>query len=66
LISSEKVNNSSYRIIDMLGNMLADKTIGAISGRYTEKVDISEFTKGIYFIEIMQDGVKSTKKLIKY
>ncbi len=66
LNSSEKVNSSSYRIIDMLGNVLADKTLGASSGRYTEKIDISEFSKGIYFIEIMQDGVKSTKKLIKY
>lgn len=66
LNSSEKVNSNSYRIFDMIGNVLVDKTIGAISGRYTEKVDVSEFSKGIYFIEIMQDGVKSTKKLIKY
>ena len=64
--SSDKSNTNSYKIYDLIGNVIADKNIGMISGNYSEKIDMSSFSKGIYFIEYNKDGEKSTKKIIKY
>jgi hypothetical protein len=66
IINSSKSDANSYKIFDVLGNVVADKNIGMLPGNYSEKVDISAYSKGIYFIELNQDGVKSTKKIIKY
>ena len=64
--STNKTNSNSYRIFDMVGNLITEKKLGAVSGKYSETVDISSFAKGIYFIEINLGQEKSTKKLIKY
>ena len=66
VFNSNKSDANSYRIFDVVGNVIADKNIGSIAGSYSEKVDISNYSKGIYFIELIQDGVKSTKKIVKY
>ncbi len=66
ITSSDKINSNSYRIFDVIGNVISSKDLGTISGKYVEKLDISSFAKGIYFIETTLNGVKSTKKIIKY
>jgi len=64
--TNDKGNTNSYRVYDVIGNIIADKDLGMISGNYSEKVDMSSFSKGIYFVEFNLDGVKTTKKIIKY
>ena len=66
IINSSKSDANSYKIIDVLGNVIENKNIGMLPGNYSEKVDISNYSKGIYFIELIQDGVKTTKKIVKY
>ena len=66
IYSSEKSEVNSYKVIDILGNQLVEKNIGSIFGKYSEKVDVSSFSKGIYFVEFNLNGLKSTKKIIKY
>ncbi len=63
-INGNSVSNS-YTIYDMLGNQIIHKSIGTVTGKYTEKVDLSSLSKGMYFIDILQDGVKTIKKISK-
>ena len=65
VITSSSLKSNSYRIFDVVGNVIADKNIGAITGKYFEDVDVSNLSKGMYFIEFNLDGVKTVKKIIK-
>jgi hypothetical protein len=65
IASSDKIEKASYKIINVLGATIADKTIGQVMGNYSETVDISSLSRGIYFMELNLDGTKTTTKLIK-
>lgn len=59
-ILSMPYGHGSIQIYDFLGNKVAEKTF------YTNKIriDLASYSKGIYFANIMHDGVVETKKLI--
>ncbi|CAN5513471.1 hypothetical protein BH11BAC1_BH11BAC1_16270 [soil metagenome] len=62
------VNNNSicsYHIYDVTGRIVAQKDLGQVSSNFTERIDISEFDNGIYFIEAISDGVSSIEKITK-
>jgi len=52
--------NTEYKILDNSGKRIKQ-------GRISEsnKIDIKNFAKGIYFLELIDDNVKTTKKIIK-
>ncbi len=54
-----------YTIYDLLGNIVLRKNIENTSGDFTDKVDLGASPKGMYFIEVIIDGKKSTQKLIR-
>ena len=60
VISSNEVDNSNVKIVDVLGNVVYTETISA-----TKKIDLSDFKNGIYFITIeTSDSKISNRKLI--
>ncbi len=60
VISSNGVDNSNVKIVDVLGNVVYTETISA-----TKKIDLSDFKNGIYFITIeTSDSKISNRKLI--
>jgi hypothetical protein len=61
--ASEK--NCGYKIYGVDGKVVMEKKIGTISGEFTERVDMSPFASGLYFVEVNVDGTRSTKKFIK-
>ncbi len=63
--SASKIDNNGYKIMNVLGATIAEKNIGEVMGKYLESIDISSFSKGVYFIEYNLNGTKSTKKFIK-
>jgi hypothetical protein len=65
-IKSENNNPTNhYKIYDLVGNVVLKKNLGSFSGIITDKIDISEYPAGMYFIEVSIGGNKSTIKLIK-
>ena len=56
---------TAYTIYDVKGNIISHKDLGAIGENYLESIDLSDFNKGTYFIELLSDGETSVKKLIK-
>lgn len=52
--------NTEYKILDNTGKSIKQGVISESS-----KIHIKDFAKGIYFIELMNDNLKLTKKIIK-
>lgn len=61
----ESTQNASYTIYGVDGKVVLSKKIGQVAGKYSEKVDLSSVTAGMYFVEVTADGARSTKKFIK-
>jgi hypothetical protein len=63
--SESNNDNYSYVIYDITGNVVLTKGIESTSANHTERIDMSSFSNGIYFIEVSLKGVRTTSKLIK-
>lgn len=53
--------NSEYRIVNIYGSQITDYAIADKS----ERINISDLESGIYFVQILNKGVSSSKKFIK-
>lgn len=54
-----------YTIYNFLGSVILTKSIENTFGNFTDKIDLSSYPNGLYFIEVLVDGNKLTKKLVK-
>jgi hypothetical protein len=65
-ISGNSLNTENfYTIYNILGNSIFKKKINMFSNAYQDKIDLTSYPKGIYFIELSINGSKTTHKLIK-
>ncbi len=65
-VKSENVSsNNLLTIYNLVGKVILKKNLEITSGNFTDKVDLSSYPNGMYFIEMSVDGKKSTSKLIK-
>ncbi len=64
-IYADKSANTTYTVYGVLGNVILQKTLNAGSEKYKERIDISTLEKGLYFIELVSEGIATTKKIIK-
>ena len=55
----------NYKIYSMDGKQMLSKSLGVTQADVMEKVDLSAYPSGIYFVELSVDGHSSTKKLVK-
>jgi hypothetical protein len=67
ITSASKQNNvaNGYAIYGVQGNEIIHNTLGTISEKQKENIDISSLKPGMYFVKITVDGVVTTKKIIK-
>jgi hypothetical protein len=56
--------NLTISIKDALGKSLTEKTISNFTGKYSEEINLSAFSKGIYTVELKTENGKINKKLI--
>ncbi len=56
--------NIKLTVKDILGTQLKEITFDNFSGKYSEELNLSGFTKGIYFIEIKTAWFSTIKKVI--
>jgi len=64
-ISNSKSLNNNYTIYDAKGSLIAQKQFGDASSKYNERIDISAYPKGMYFVIVSLDGAITSKKIIK-
>jgi hypothetical protein len=65
-VKSESTNsNNQLTIYNLLGKVIVKKNIESTLGNFTDKIDLSAYPNGMYFIEVLIDGKKTVSKLIK-
>ncbi|MFO0323189.1 MAG: T9SS type A sorting domain-containing protein [Bacteroidota bacterium] len=65
VIKNSEGAQNFYSIYDSKGILIANQSLGKISSDYSQSIDISNYTSGLYLILISIDGNLVTKKLIK-
>lgn len=55
----------NYTVYNIAGNSVHTKNITKNYGSYNEKVDLSNYPNGIYFVKIQSKAINSTFKIIK-
>ena len=63
--SENNTSNNQLEIYNTVGKVVLKKVLENNSNNSTDKIDLSAFPNGMYFIEVSIDGKKSTSKLIK-
>jgi len=55
---------TSIRVLDINGEEIYSEKLGMFSGAYDREFDISNFSKGVYFLQINQGEQAFTKKVV--
>ena len=61
---SEDFQSLKIRILNVLGEELINEDLQQFIGEYTKQIDLTIYTKGIYFLEIETNDGVINKKLI--
>ena len=62
--TSEDIQNLRVRILNLIGEELINESLEQFIGEYTKQIDLTTYTKGIYFLEIETNDSIINKKLI--
>jgi hypothetical protein len=62
--TSEEVQNLKIRILNVIGDEIANEDLQQFIGEYTKQIDLTNNAKGIYFLEIETNNGVINKKLI--
>ena len=63
---SDKIQNLNIKIVNMIGEVIYVEGLEKFVGEYTKQVNLNNFTKGVYFLEITtNDGVVNKKIVLQ-
>ena len=62
--TSETVQDLRVRILNVVGEEIILEDLQQFVGEYTKSIDLTTYTKGVYFLEITTDNGVVNKKLI--
>jgi len=63
-ISSKRLTNAAMRVIDLKGAVVIEKNLNLSTGMNNYQLDLTNYNKGIYMLEIMTDSQNKTIKLV--
>jgi len=55
---------TAVRVVDMAGKEVFQDNLGNFSGTYEKQIDISDNTKGVYFLQVQQSDKVMMKKIV--
>ena len=61
---SEEVQDLSVRVVNMLGEVIYTEGLEKFVGEYTKQINLKNYTKGVYFLEIVTNQGVVNKKII--
>jgi hypothetical protein len=64
--NSNEIQTINLRIINLLGGIVYNENLIEYIGEYTKQINLSNFEKSIYFLEIETQNGIINKKLILY
>jgi hypothetical protein len=64
--TSEKIQDLSVRVINIMGEVVYEEKANQFIGEYTKQIDLTDNSKGVYFLEITTNkGVVNRKIVIQ-
>ena len=61
---SEKIQDLSVRVINIMGELVYQEKVNQFIGEYTKQIDLTDNSKGVYFLEITTDNNVVNRKII--
>jgi type IX secretion system substrate protein len=65
IIQKQNFKQASFTIKNILGQTVFHKQKNDIISPYTKTIDLSFLSKGMYFLEVIIDGERTVKKIVK-
>ena len=62
--TSEDIENLEVRVLNVVGEVVYTENLAQFVGEYTKSIDLTTYTKGVYFLEIITNNGVTNKKLI--
>ena len=62
--TSEEIQDLEVRVLNLIGEELINESLEKFVGEYTKAIDLANYTKGVYFLEITTNSGVVNKKLI--
>ena len=66
ILDAQTSRNIEYSIYGLAGNLITKGSLGNVSGRKIEKVDVSNLPSGFYVVQMNYDGVASARQFVKH
>ncbi|MBI3135965.1 MAG: T9SS type A sorting domain-containing protein [Bacteroidetes bacterium] len=63
-LNFEEKATTTLTVSDSNGKVVMQLNLGEFSGNYTQAIDVSKWSKGIYFVNIDRPGMKLVEKLV--
>lgn len=63
-LNFEEKATTKITVSDANGKIVMQLDLGDFSGNYTQTIDVSKWSKGIYFVNVDRPGVKLVEKLV--
>jgi len=60
----ENEANVEMRLLDLSGKVMTAKNYGTLVGSWSEKINTTNFSAGVYLVELTIEGTKVTKRLV--
>jgi len=64
-IKSETKRRITIKVMNAIGQVFQERTINLLTGTHLEQLDLSQLSKGIYFLQTTSEKVINTQKIIK-
>ena len=61
---SEDIQNLEVRVLNMVGELVYSEGLEQFVGEYTKSINMSKYTKGVYFLEITTNNGVVNKKIV--
>ena len=62
--TSEDIQDLKVRILNVIGREIVNENLEQFVGEYVKSLNLNEYTKGVYFLEITTNDGIINKKLI--
>ena len=60
----DKNTSLTIDLYNFTGQLIYTEEIGNVSGKYSREINVSNYAKGIYYLQIVSDGGVMTKKVV--
>ena len=57
-----KKQKIEIRVVNVIGEVVFKEILDNYEGKYNEKINLSKYSNGVYFLEIESDNTSSIKK----